>query len=227
MSQEILKSSREMRAMRLKILRKMSGLTCKDFTDKYNISFSNFQNWEGPRFGGLTEKGAKKILDICKLEGVEATLQWLMHGIEPGPTITENLYTTDKQLKTYAEASFLTENHMITSELALFEHNCKGQILSLVVTYNTMAPIYKIDDLLAGKRFFGKEIVNFLGSDCIIELQDNILVAGTLTSGSSEDLFTIIHNNQDSGKNDPALQNITILSAAPILFIRRKTPKLK
>ena len=72
-------SSKEMRAQRLKRLRKTSGLSRKDFSKKYNISPGTLQNWETARFGGLTEKGANLIISALKCEKIFCTFEWLMY----------------------------------------------------------------------------------------------------------------------------------------------------
>jgi hypothetical protein len=75
------------RAQRLTHLLNITGLSRKVFAQKHNIAIGNFQNWEGPRFGGLTEKAALKIIAACRTEGVESNVEWLMYGSGTPPTI--------------------------------------------------------------------------------------------------------------------------------------------
>ena len=48
------------RAKRLIMLREMSELSRNTLYKRYNIATGTLQNWENARFGGLSEKGAKK-----------------------------------------------------------------------------------------------------------------------------------------------------------------------
>ena len=65
MDEESLQKSR---ANRLKRLRRMTGMSRKDFSTRYHISQGTLQNWETGRFGGLTEKGARVILRAFRQE---------------------------------------------------------------------------------------------------------------------------------------------------------------
>src|SRR5208337_2034223 len=86
------KSSREARAKRMLGLRGMTGLPRKLFAEQCGIRQGNFQNWEGPRYGGLTEKAAIRVIRAIKAMGIHCSLEWLLHGIGRGPQITEQLY---------------------------------------------------------------------------------------------------------------------------------------
>ena len=73
------------RAKRLRKLRAMAGLTRKAMTEKYQIPPGTLQNWEMPRFGGLSERGAHQVIQALTLEGVYARFEWLMMGVGNAP----------------------------------------------------------------------------------------------------------------------------------------------
>ena len=110
-------SSSISRAKRLKRLRKMTGLSRKAFSIKYNISQGTLQNWETARFGGLTEKGAKIILKSLREEGIHCNFEWLMYGAGQSPSILGKLYTEFNPL---SEPKTKMKKSMIPDELAMF-----------------------------------------------------------------------------------------------------------
>jgi len=229
MNQKDLKSTKETRAKRLKVVRQMTGLTRQAFASKYGISFSNFQNWEGPRYGGLTEQGAEKVLAGCHTEGVEATLEWLMHGVEPGPHITEKFYRKNNLAEPKSKVvpqSNDAELELITNELLLFKQNHQQQVLDMMVNDDGMYPQYKIGDYIAGKIFNGKNISKLLNLDCIIRLTDDTLIFRNLRRGNSETRFNLVCSNINTSVKKPILYDITLICAAPVIWIRKKSPAI-
>ena len=215
-------STREIRAKRLKILRNMAGLTRKCCNDHYGISSGNFQNWEGPRFGGLTEEGAEKMLYACKEAGVEATLEWLMYGAGPSPYVTEEFY--NKKSKKITNASIANEEHMITGELESFKQNHQQQVLDIVIKDDGMYPQYKMGDIIAGKRCTDASILRFINTDCIIELKDGGLILRNLQAGNKNKLYNLVCSNPSPTIAKQTITNVAISSVAPIMWIRRKFP---
>ena len=69
------------RGRRLKLLRSMTGLPRKALEQKYHISASTIQSWEDAKAGGLTEKGAKRVIQVFHKEGIQCSLNWLLHGL--------------------------------------------------------------------------------------------------------------------------------------------------
>lgn len=84
----MVKASSE-RAERLRKVRGMTGLTRKSFSKKYQIPVATIQNWEAPRFGGLSERGVRKMIQCLACEGVYVTHEWLMMGVGNGPHIAK------------------------------------------------------------------------------------------------------------------------------------------
>ena len=82
-------SSSQAKANRLKLLRRMVGLSRKVFAEKYAVSSASLQNWEAAKFGGLTEKGARLVIKALREEGVVCSLDWLMLGVGERPLVQE------------------------------------------------------------------------------------------------------------------------------------------
>jgi len=218
MDQEDFKSNKQLRGKRLKIIREMSGLTRQALTDKYGISYGNFQNWEDARYGGLTEEGAKTMLRAYKAEGIEATLEWLMFGIGPGPKITEKFYTKNKSQLVDIDitAAADTETAKIIRELLFFQQN-HGQILAMTIKDNSMEPYYHIGEYVVGKVFTDKNIALLVDYDCIVEVGSSLILR-KLKFGSDAYSFNLVAYNSKSIMSD-----VRVTRAAPVTWIRRKT----
>ena len=159
-------SSKENRAKRLRILRKMCGLTRKDFSSKYAISASNFQNWEGPRYGGLTESAAIKFIDCIRREGIKCTLEWLMFGSGPAPIIMPSAFDIDSipqhiELPQHEHAGI---PEPVQKELNQFCHN-HPNALALQIHDDSMSPYFQKGEILAGICYHEHQIATAIGGE--------------------------------------------------------------
>jgi DNA-binding transcriptional regulator YiaG len=227
-----IESLAEERAQRVRLVRRMTGLTRVALSKKYGVSASNFQNWEGPRYGGLTEKAARILAIVCGKEGVEVTVEWLMYGSGMPPAIVykplysqlevkghENNYatTTTYEQEAMPQEKRSVELAKIAQELELFKQNYNHDVLVTVVTDKAMEPIYKIGDYIAGKRH--TNIAAFLQNECIVELSDRKLLVRVLEPGNEDRAYNLVSSNTDIRPN--IVRNVKILSVAPVMWIRR------
>lgn len=224
------KSSRESRANRLKIIRKMTGLSQRAFAERYGFPFTNFQNWEGPRYGGLTENAAQMVIEGCHTEGIEVSIEWLMFGIEPGPEVTEKAYLKDSnfivtKLSAWDQsAGYNSEISLIAKELLLFKQHYQEQVLEMMVNDDGMDPCYQLGDYVAGKSFEGEDIQSFLGTDCVIKLFGGDLRLRSLRAGSNDNLFNLVCTNPQTKVPKPVIYDVEVVSVAPVMWVRRKLP---
>ena len=207
-------ASKEMRAQRLKRLRKTTGLSRKDFSKKYNISPGTLQNWETARFGGLTEKGATLIISALKCEQIFCTFEWLMYQSGIGPNF-ENVEPSN--LKE-------TKKHKLSTpqeDLIVFERLNQNAI-HLKIDDNTMLPHFKPKQLVAGTKKTNKQITHYNGHICIVKptCLDQHVVRVIKTHPSEKNLYNLIHLN-------PLASSVTNLNKlymieyfAPIEWIR-------
>lgn len=218
------KSSKEARAKRLTSLRGMTTLARKDFAEKCGILPGNFQNWEGPRYGGLTENGAKQIIRAVKVLGIQCTLEWLMHGIEPGPQITEQLYAQDRTLQLEEiKKSYSTDEEpsLITEELLLFRKHYPNT-MDYTVNDDGMEPAYRIGEYVAGNSRYHAHIEKVVGFDCIVKTMEGDVFLRHLKKGSEDGRYTLVCTNSKTSIAKPILYDVELFSAAPIIWIRRK-----
>lgn len=216
------KTSKEARAKRLKMIRQMTGLNRNDFAKKYHLSFSNFQNWEGPRYGGLTEPAAKKILHACDTEGIHATLEWLMYGIGAGPKITELFYNkTNQNVAPIYSTTKDSEIYVVNREIAMFLQN-KNEILEMLVTDDGMEPYYKSGEYVAGTFYTGDDLAKIINLNCIIKLPNESLTLRTLKAGSVNNLFTLVCINPQTKVTKPVIYDVPVEAAAPVMHTFKK-----
>jgi len=223
MRQKDLGSNRYFRAKRLNLIIKMSGLSHAAFGRKHNIAHGNFQNWCVPRYSGLSEGGAEKCLYGCKMEGIEATLEWLMYGVEPGPIITERFYNKGGKVHLPPKTATTKDSEItaITREILLFRQNYDQQVLEMMIHDNDMEPHYKMGEYVAGKSFGDEDIANLINQDCIVQLDDGTLILRNLKTGSADNLFNLVCTNIHT-TNKPVIYDAKITLAAPVMWIRRK-----
>lgn len=217
------KSTPEARGKRLKSLRMMAGLSRKALEDKYDVSASTMQSWEDAKAGGLTEKGAKRSIEVFRQEGIRCTVDWLLYGIGLPPQLSDKLFQQQIHMQVIESRVEITEERAIVNELLAFrQHN--PDAVEFIVPDDGMKPLYYKGDYVAGKRRYNEAIDNVVGMDCIIETKENEVLLRRLKPGSQSGRFTLICLNPDSNVFEFALHDREILSAAPVIWVRRKDP---
>lgn len=207
---------KNLRASRLKKLRKMTNHSRKDFASKYNISAGTLQNWETARFGGLTEKGAKIMLDALASEKIFASFEWLMYGIGESPLIQNITYSNNTiQNPDYGKS----KEEIIEKELSMFL-NLNKDALQSYVEDDAMEPFYKEGSLVAGKRRKAEDIKSLLNKVCIVVTENNEKLIRLLKPGSKDNLYNLIFLNCDTEKQVAYLNDVAVVEAAPVSWIR-------
>lgn len=235
---------KEERATRVRLLRRMTGLSREAFAIRHHIAASNFQNWEKPRFGGLTEKGAGKLVEAFDKEGVKTSVEWLMYGHDAAPAFLyatqpfaaaqpadaqvgdiSGIYTVAPTLTPFTprvELPLQLKNELelvkIAREMELFKKNHADNILMMVVIDELMSPCYKLGDYVAGQRYTA--ITPFIGYDCIIESSKKELLLRKLAAKNDENnSYTFTGMSIDCKRL--TLKSEEIVSVAPVMWIRR------
>ena len=157
-------SSKEMRAQRLKRLRKTTGLSRKDFSSKYNISPGTLQNWETARFGGLTEKGANLMISALKCEQVFCSFEWLMYQSGSSPNFERIEHIPQEPLNTDSYSS-------AQDDLMVFQKSNPNAIY-IKLCDDSMTPHFSAGQLVAGVKKSSRHLANFCGHACILKIVD-------------------------------------------------------
>lgn len=213
-------SSAEERAVRLKMLREMTGLSRDTFQERYGIARGTLQNWETARFGGLTPKGANVIISALQAEGVNCDLQWLLHGIGPEPGHTGMSGIIDKNHATGSIKIEPSEASTIAEELLAFRKN-NPDAIDFVMQDNSMEPQFIIGHYVAGNRRFLQHIDEVVGQNCIVQSEEHGTMVRFVKPGDEIGHYHLIALNPLTYVRQPVLYNVRLLSAAPVVWSRR------
>ena len=152
------------RAKRLRKLRAMAGLTRKAMTEKYQIPPGTLQNWEMPRFGGLSERGAHQVIQALTLEGVYARFEWLMMGVGNAPMFAPGSARYIRSPKRPRSPEKLNQ------ESAYFTSRSKKQ-RTYQLNDDSMSPQFTNGDVFIGvSRSAPRELMSLVNRLCIIQL---------------------------------------------------------
>lgn len=213
-------ASPQERGYRLRHLRKAlrfsrSALSEKSKNDLGEISEGAIKNWEYGRYGGLTEKGAKKLIQVFKQEGLDCTVEWLLYGIGEDPT---SFFTLLKHASQKSNASTET---IITQELKIFYQLNKYPV-DCIISDDAMTPTLLPGDHVAGSRYFDKDIELTVGHPCIVQTHTGSILVRIVKMGNQDGLFTLESSNPNTTASQATIENIKLFSAAPVLWIRKR-----
>lgn len=214
------------RGRRLKLLRNMTDLSRKALEQKYHISASTIQSWEDAKAGGLTEKGAKRVIQVFHKEGIQCTLNWLLHGLGQRPQPSSRVFEGEEGegAVSMAPVDEPNEDRAIVNELLAFRQNNPKNPVEFIVADNGMGPFYSVGDYIAGKRRFDNQLESVVGLDCIIETKENEILFRRVRPGSKPGTFNLICLNLETDVKNPVLYDRELISAAPVIWHRRKDP---
>ncbi|OGT51817.1 MAG: hypothetical protein A3E84_05465 [Gammaproteobacteria bacterium RIFCSPHIGHO2_12_FULL_42_13] len=208
---------------RLRRARILAGIsTRRAFEEKYHISANTLQGWEQGK-NPLSKKGAKRIIEALKREGLMCSLEWLMHGQGVPPRAFEKAEVVNEaDLENLLSQMHLQEEQAIYQELQTFKtHNPHAIIIT--VSDDGMTPFFKPGDYVGGIRFTkSDDIQHYLGEPCIIELEDHTILIRHLYATPYEDTYTLSCTNLNAKQTPLVIPNAKIISAAPILWHRRR-----
>lgn len=209
---------------RLRRARTLAGIsTRREFEEKYSISANTLQGWEQGK-NPLSKKGAKRIVEALKNEGLICSLEWLMTGNGVPPRAFEMIrdITSEPDFQNMLAQMHLQEEQAIYQELQAFKAHNPNPII-ITISDDTMEPQYREGDYVAGVRLTKSEdIQKHLGEPCIVELSDHTILARYLHTDTKSGLYTLSCTNFRSKQGPLTLSNVQIISAAPILWHRRK-----
>ena len=212
-------SSPQQRAKRLLVLREMTGLSRDKFHQRYGIARGTLQNWESARFGGLTSKGARTILIAFQAEGIQADLQWLLHGIGPAPCITQaSGITQNANPLAHLEAQ---ESQAIAEELLIFRNHNNDEVIDFVIPDDSMTPLFQKGDYVAGVRRYQDKMEEVVGLNCIVQTKEHGLLLRHVKQSEELGSYHLFCLNLHGETKRPCLYNVALISAAPVIWHRR------
>jgi transcriptional regulator with XRE-family HTH domain len=212
------RSNPSSRGKRLRTIRSMAGLTRDQLEQKYGLSTYTVQSWESARAGGLTQRGAERFVPIAQNEGIYCTVDWLMYGVGEPPRPTY-LQLNPKPEPDYKQ----DEATAITQELLLFR-SLNRDAIDFVVSDNGMEPYYCKGDYVAGKRYFDDSIARLVGHNCIVQTINNEILLRRVKQSKQEGFYNLLCLNPDTVIDRTTLYNQKLISAAPVIWHRRRDP---
>jgi hypothetical protein len=203
----------------------MANLSRQQMCDRTDININSLKGWEIGRYGGLTTQGAEKIIHRVTQEGVQCTLDWLMYGIGAGPSVQAdfNKIRPEPPLLPISKEKPKVEDEKIANEILIFKRHYAHPI-DFIVDDDGMALLYNPGEYVAGNSLFANHINKAIGLDCIVQLEDGKIMLRRLRKGTKIDTYTLICINTLAQVEKPILYDVKIISAAPVIFHRRKNP---
>lgn len=202
------------RGERLRRLRNLANLSRKFLCEQADININTYIGYEVGRYGGLTKKGAEKILSFLSTKGVYSSVEWLMDGVGTSPHVLTDLLSPEASLLV------LSEEQKVSEELALFNTHYKHAIYHQLMD-DGMAPLYELGCYVAGIPIAGDAIKNLIGLNCILQTKNKKILVRNLRKGRTENTYTLTSINPITSVKDPVLYDVELVFAAEIIWYRK------
>lgn len=212
----------ETRGRRVRSARMLAGLSRKTIHHKYKIHANTLKLWENPLHSrrGLTEKGAQRLIDALLKEGVLCTIEWLMAGTNPGPSLIGTQQILKNKAVEKASSIKLSKEALLLKELEAFK-NVHPTARVFMVTDDGMEPQYHYGDYVGGYKKFGKEILKYIKLNCIIKTNKGEIYFRRFIP-QNNGYYDLYCTNPHTNVSSPIIKNIKILWAAPVVWHRIK-----
>lgn len=209
------------RAVRLKKVRKMLGLTTEELGNLIDCTRQTISYWENAadEDGGLSSKGALRLAKAAKEMGIICDASWLMYGVGERTQALQTAHDVETKPKTIETDHWRGAVKDLKSDLYFFK-----EIEFFLLNHNTtvvatidddsMGPFYEKGDWVGGYLVPINEQLD--GKICIVEAEGKTLV-GTVKYDSAQNTFDLTH-----AKTGSKLQNISIQNAALVTRLWKK-----
>lgn len=201
----------EARGSRVRYLReRLLGLSREQFCKNSKLTNHSLKAWELAWGGGLTESGAKKLVEHAKRLGIYTSCAWLMHDIGNTPTlITKDLEICEEEIE------------QIANELLVFR-KIPGTIDTMVKD-DAMQPFLHPGDYVGG--IISKKLDDAIGYNCIVIDSEHNYYIRQLEAGDLKHHYHLKSLNPHPLTAKKKIENIKIELVAPIIWIRKPAPK--
>lgn len=210
------------RGKRTRVIRSMLSLSIKAFAKEMGISDRTIKSWEHGNAGGLTEKGANKIIVAAQKHGLICELTWLMHGVGAQPNSTDPTFNKPILIKEQPAEMVIANKRPIDpgikNEIDCFHAN-NANAITLQITDDGMQPYILSSSIVGGRRKTGTGIDEMLYEDCIVETKDHQTLCRRLTPGTEANRYNLSCLNPNT--KQIALNNTELLSAARVIWYRK------
>ena len=208
-------ASKSARSKRLMCMRGMIGLSRREFCEKYDLSPGTLQNWETARFGGLTEKGAKRMMMHFKEEGVYCSFKWLMYGEGEEARLMDALAETERQAIVRRSSLQADVNAMNALHL---------DAVTMGIIDDSMMPVLTKGSYVMGTRHYADAIKQCVNQVCVVEMSDGVRYVRLLRASHVEGRYNLHVYNPLTKVYPSTFIEVKISMAAPIFWIRKPEP---
>lgn len=194
---------------RLKLARKLLGLTKEDILEKYGVNIHTYGSWERKK-DDIPDSAINQCLKIFNSEGLPLTKDWILNQNTSNNSLTQNL----------VHAELINTASKVDSEINFFKSTNKEAVV-LRISGTDMMPLYQPDEYIGGIKKYGNEIIEEVdGKDCIV-----------LTKQINANIFRRVIQNHDGNINlhvlnprskniQPIIYNVNLVWAAPVVWRR-------
>lgn len=167
-----------------------------------------------------------RFIKALKVFDIQCSHEWLMYGRGPGPEDINQLEMSNKDLlkklplKSHSEEG---QTARIAEELNGFLQWNKDAI-HYVVPDDAMEPRFVAGEIVAGIRRYDKDIEKLIGQDCVVLIEGGDLYLRTIRKGNLPGYYHLAHTNLQTTAPQPFLPDVRLVSAAPVIWTRRKDP---
>lgn len=204
---------------RIRSARMQLGYSRRAFADKFGISGATLQAWEDGKYD-IPLKGIARYVDALYKAGLATTQEWFINGIglppRPVGTHLQDINNTDN----FINSDILSEDEIILREVAFFEAINNNPAI-IVVSDDTMLPVFEIGDYVGGNKVSGKYAAQYIGTFCIVTLNTGETFVKKIKFGSINGLFNLIGINLDSDLETTFLPDCQIYELAQIVWHRK------
>lgn len=204
---------------RIKSARMQLGYSRKDFSENFGIPAPTLQAWESGKYE-ISIKGISRFVDALQKAGLATTPDWFLHGSGAPPRLIENISHSLLKKQFDVFDSDLTEDEIILREVTFFEQINPNPMI-IVISDDTMEPIFGIGDYVGGNLVPGKYAPRYVGSICIVGVDNNIFYVRKIKQGSNPNQYDLVSININSTAKDCFLLNKEISSLAQIVWHRK------
>lgn len=217
--------SKEARGQRTRQLRELTGsddhkpLSRAAIERKYGLSAHTLRHWEEADGSGLTENGARIIVNIYQSENINCSVSWLLTGKGSPPKRREVagvMAPSSSPLKIAA-----------TDLMASVEEECQRfkamhpEGIVFEVVDDAMLPRYLLGDRVGGIQYYHQDIPNLIGKDCIVEIKGGGTWLRRLQKSTVPGQYNLYALNPNTKVERPTLYGVEILTCAPVMRIWR------
>ncbi len=203
-------------SQRIKAARSIAGYAeRKAFCLKFNFPIATLEAWERGK-NPLTQKGAKRLVEILRNLGIYCSEEWLIKGVGISPRPLQEMSEGGGASSSIGS---LSNNLKIAREISTFITLNKEASVT-IMRDDAMLPFYEKGDYVGGIKKKGTHLVEAINKRCIIELANGKTIVRQLYQGADPKTFNVSAINLNTKSQPIAQHNVEIISAAPIVWHR-------